>query len=279
LVILVSLELGTSFVQTFEQFVVVRALFGIAMGGMYGNVSAIGLEDAPVSARGILSGLLQEGFALGYMIAAVAKLFITTTPAGWRAMFWVSAGPPALLTIWRIYLPETNAFKELKRLRQVASDEATEAGLPKPKRHAMKEYLLRLIYLTLLMGGFNFMSHGSQDLYPAFLQRQLGFSDSKTTVTIVVMNIGAIIGGALIGHMSTFVGRRLSIIIASVLGAAVIPAWTLLRTDAIMAGAFFEQFFVQGAWGYTHCQMTLTPSLEWYQYTFWNFHQTTPGRS
>jgi SHS family lactate transporter-like MFS transporter len=249
LVILVVLELSSGFVNTLEQFVIIRAVFGVAMGGMYGNVSAIALEDAPIQARGILSGLLQEGYALGYMIAAVVDLLITPEYT-WRAMFWIAACPPLLLAISRVMLPETEAFMEIKRMRRAASDEAIQIGTPQQNKPGVKKSAQRLIYLILLMGGFNFMSHGSQDLYPTFLQTQLGFSEGKTTVVIVIMNLGAILGGALIGHMSTFLGRRLSIILACIFGAALIPAWAFLRGGGLMASAFFEQFCVQGAWGY-----------------------------
>jgi MFS transporter, SHS family, lactate transporter len=114
----------------------------------------------------------------------------------------------------------------------------------------LKHHAFRLVYLVFLMAGFNFMSHGSQDLYPTFLERQLGYSVGKTTVVTVVANLGAICGGAIVGHTSSFFGRRLSIIISAICGAALIPAWILVRNDGIMAAAFFEQFFVQGAWGY-----------------------------
>jgi SHS family lactate transporter-like MFS transporter len=131
LTILVALELGSGFVQNVEQFVIVRAVFGIAMGGMFGNVSAIALEDSPMRARGILSGLLQEGYALGYLLAAVVNDELTKRTS-WRAMFWVAAGPPALLAIWRVFLPETEAFKEIKRNRKAVSDEAILNGMPQP---------------------------------------------------------------------------------------------------------------------------------------------------
>jgi SHS family lactate transporter-like MFS transporter len=251
LVLLIILEMSTGFVQTFSQFLAVRALFGIAMGGMYGNASATALEDAPIAARGLLSGLLQEGYAFGYLLAAVFNLAITGhNPYGWRALYWFGAGPPVLLILWRLYLPETDAFKEMQKERREAGHENVAKGFIKQAGPTLRNHGFRLIYLVLLMAGFNFMSHGSQDLYPTFLQRQLGFSVGKTTVVTVVANIGAICGGAFIGHMSTFVGRRLSIICASLLGAAIVPAWILVRNNGIMAAVFFEQFFVQGAWGY-----------------------------
>jgi len=256
LVLLIVFELATGFVQTFNEFLAVRALFGIAMGGMYGNASATALEDAPIEARGLLSGMLQEGYALGNLLAAVFNLAITPNqPHGWRALFWFGAGPPVLLILWRLYLPETDAFKYIQEDRKAAGHEDVAKGFMKQAMPTLRTHGFRLIYLVLMMAGFNFMSHGSQDLYPTFLQRTLGFSTGKVTVTTVVSNLGAILGGAVIGHMSTFFGRRLSIIFASLMGAAIIPAWILVRNDGIMAAAFFEQFFVQGAWGYNSKKM------------------------
>jgi MFS transporter, SHS family, lactate transporter len=249
--------MSTGFVQTFQQFLAVRALFGIAMGGMYGNASATALEDAPIAARGLLSGLLQEGYAFGYLLAAVFNLAITdNSPHGWRALYWFGAGPPVLLILWRFYLPETEAFGIMQEERKAAGHENAAKGFLKQAKPTLKKHGFRLVYLVLLMAGFNFMSHGSQDLYPTFLQGQLGFSQGKVTVTTVVANLGAIVGGAFVGHISTFVGRRLSIIIAALVGAAIIPAWILVRNDGIMAAAFFEQFCVQGAWGYLSLSKT-----------------------
>jgi SHS family lactate transporter-like MFS transporter len=251
LVLLVVLEMSTGFVQTFHQFLAVRALFGIAMGGLYGNASATALEDAPIRARGILSGLFQMGYAFGNILAAVFNLAITpNTSHGWRALYWFGAGPPVLLILWRLYLPETDAFIYMQEERKAVGHENITKGFSKQAVPALKQYGLRLIYLVLLMAGFNFMSHGSQDLYPTFLQRQLGFSTGEVTVTTVVSSLGAIGAGTFVGHMSTFVGRRLSIILACIVGAALIPAWILVRNNGIIASAFFEQSCLQGAWGY-----------------------------
>jgi len=251
LVLLIIFEMSTGFVQTYSQFLAVRALFGISMGGMYGNASATALEDSPIAARGLLSGLLQEGYALGYLLAAVFNLAITgNNPHGWRALYWFGAGPPVLLIIWRFFLPETDAFKVIQQERKEAGRDNVAKGFLKQAKPTLKKHGFRLIYLVLLMAGFNFMSHGSQDLYPTFLERQLGFSTGKVTVTTVVANLGAICGGAIVGHCSTFVGRRLSMIIAAVVGGALIPPWILVRNNGIMAAAFFEQFCVQGAWGF-----------------------------
>ena len=251
LVLLIIFEMSTGFAQTYSQFLGIRALFGIAMGGMYGNASSTALEDAPIAARGLLSGLLQEGYAFGYLLAAVFNLAITeNNPYHWRALYWFGAGPPVLLILWRLTLPETDAFKVMQQERRDGGRQSATEGFLSQAGPTLKQHGFRLIYLVLLMAGFNFMSHGSQDLYPTFLGRQLGFSVGKATVTTVVANLGAILGGAIVGHMSTFLGRRLSIICAALIGAAIVPAWILVRNDGIMAAVFFEQFCVQGAWGY-----------------------------
>ena len=180
LVLLIIFEMCTGFVQTYSQFLAVRALFGISMGGMYGNASATALEDAPIACRGLLSGMLQEGYAFGYLLAAVFNLAITdNSPHGWRALYWFGAGPRVLLILWRLYLPETDAFLLMQKERREAGHENVAKGFIRQAKPTLKKHSFRLVYLVLLMAGFNFMSHGSQDLYPTFLQRQLGFSQGK----------------------------------------------------------------------------------------------------
>lgn len=155
-VLFIILELATGFVQTFKQFLAVRALFGIAMGGLYGNAAATALEDCPEAARGILSGLLQQGYAFGYLLATVfARALVDTTPHGWRPLFWFAACLPILIIIFRLCLPETKAYSERARVRREEGD-ISKAFLSEGKV-ALKKHWLLLIYLVLLMTGFNFM--------------------------------------------------------------------------------------------------------------------------
>lgn len=251
--LLVVLQIGTGFVKTYQQFLGVRALFGIAMGGIYGFSLATALDDAPVACRGILSGIFQEGYAFGYLLAVVFNRAITdNSPHGWRAFFWFAACPPVLFLIWRWCLPETDAFKRQQEAKLSAKAENADLKwyqLSPQSKKVFKTYWLIMIYLVLLMAGFNFMSHGSQDLYPTLLSVQLQYNVNRSTVTNVVANLGAICGGMIFGHSSTFIGRRLSIIIACVLGGACIYPWAFVHSSAINAGAFFMQFGVQGAWG------------------------------
>ncbi|KAG9040567.1 hypothetical protein FS842_002986, partial [Serendipita sp. 407] len=241
-------ELATGFCNTYEQFLGVRACFGIAMGGLYGNAAATALEDVPPEARGIISGMLQQGYAFGYLLAVVfARALVDTTSHGWRPFFWFGACPPVLLIIGRLLLPETQAYQRRMAMRQ--DGDGIEKTFFREGKVALRRYWLMLIYLVLLMSGFNFMSHGSQDLYPTMLRNQLEFSANKVTVTQVIANLGAITGGTVVGYCSEVFGRRLSILTMCVLGAALIYPYGFLKDERIAAAAFFEQFAVQGAWG------------------------------
>lgn len=149
-------------------------------------------------------------------------------------------------------LPETETYREHQRLRQEASQNKTDSVgkvFLSEGKVALKHHWLLLTYLVLLMAGFNFMSHGSQDLYPTMLENQLGFSKTKVTVTQVVANLGAMTGGTIVGFCSQSVGRRFSIICCCIVGGALLYPYTFVRDEAIMAAAFFQQFCVQGAWG------------------------------
>ncbi|KAH7072204.1 carboxylic acid transporter protein-like protein [Paraphoma chrysanthemicola] len=247
-VLFIILELATGFCSTYNQFLGVRALFGIAMGGLYGNAAATALEDCPAPARGIISGMLQQGYAFGYLLATVfARAFVDTVGHEWRPLFWFGAGPPVLIIIFRLCLPETNAYLERKRIREEEPNAAKvfiEEG-----KVALKRHWLLLIYMVLLMAGFNFMSHGSQDLYPTMLTNQYNFSPNAVTVTQVVANLGAMTGGTLVGYSSSIFGRRLSIIIMCILGGALLYPYTFVSNKGVIAAAFFQQFCVQGAWG------------------------------
>jgi SHS family lactate transporter-like MFS transporter len=146
-------------------------------------------------------------------------------------------------------LPETEAYKERQRMREAANADGKGKVFIKEGKVALKHHWLLLIYLVLLMAGFNFMSHGSQDLYPTMLENQLNFSKNKITVTQVVANLGAMTGGTVVGFTSQSVGRRISIIVCCVLGGALLYPYTFVRDSSVIAAAFFEQFAVQGAWG------------------------------
>lgn len=157
-----------------------------------------------------------------------------------------------LIIIFRFFLPENDAYVAQQRVRQEAAEQ--ELGSPAKTffaqgKVAVKRHWLVLVYQVLLMAGFNFMSHGSQDLYPTMLESQFAFSPDMVTVTQVVANLGAIVGGSVVGYLSQNFGRRLSIIVCCIIGGALLYPYTFVSTPKIMAAAFFEQFCVQGAWG------------------------------
>ncbi|RMZ81765.1 hypothetical protein DV738_g2066, partial [Chaetothyriales sp. CBS 135597] len=247
-ILFIVLELGTGFCQTYEQFLAVRALFGIAMGGLYGNAAATALEDCPDAARGLISGMLQQGYAFGYLLAtAFARALVDTTPHGWRPFFWFGACPPVLIIIFRLFLGETQTYQRRAALRKSRGNVA--GTFIAEGKVALRRHWLILIYLVLLMAGFNFMSHGSQDLYPTMLSNQFKFSHNTVTVTQVVANLGAITGGTTVGYCSQIFGRRFSIIVCCIVGGALLYPYTFVTNENVIAAAFFEQFCVQGAWG------------------------------
>ncbi|KAJ5965430.1 hypothetical protein N7481_012144 [Penicillium waksmanii] len=255
----IILELCSGFCNTLPQFLGVRALYGIAMGGLFGPAAATALEDLPYEARGLLSGLFEMGYATGYLLAAAFyRALVPTTSHGWRSLFWFGAGPPILIIIFRWYLPETNHFQVMKAEREARANAVAEDGDTKGKDfrvflrdagRALRDNWVLFVYLIVLMTGFNSCSHGSQDFYPTFLKDQVGMDATQTTVITVVGQIGALIGGCSIGYISTFFGRRLTMMVSCVVGGAVIPAYILPRDMSLVASAFFEQIFVGGVWG------------------------------
>lgn len=243
----IILQALTGSVTTYAQLLAVRALLGVSIGGIFGNASSTALEDCPPECRGIISGMFQLGYPFGYLLCIVFNQIITYNDShGWRALFWFGASPTVLLIIFRFFLPETDTFlaqKELKKLNP------TTLSLKKTVASAAKNYWTTFIYLVCFLAGMNFMSHGSQDLYPVFLKTQLGFSKDAATVTNCVANFGAITGSMVVGHISQFSGRRIAIIGSCILGGALTYPWVYAKGTAINAAVFFFQFAVQGAWG------------------------------
>lgn len=178
MVLFIILELATGFCNTYKQFLGVRSLYGIAMGGLYGNAAATALEDCPQEARGVISGMLQQGYAFGYLLATVFyKALVDTTPHGWRPLYWFGACPPILLIAFRLTQPETDSFIERKEIREETGN-LTGTFIAEGKV-ALRRHWKILLYMVLLMSGFNFMSHGSQDLYPTLLQNQYKYNSTQ----------------------------------------------------------------------------------------------------
>ncbi len=230
------LGFATAFAPNLTVFLIIRALFGVAMGGEWGIGASLTMEMIPPKARGFVSGLLQSGYPSGYLLASM--VFGLLYPhVGWRGMFMVGIVPALLILYIRSKVPESPAFH-----RQRAT---TPVTLGVRARH-----WLLAAYAILLMTAFNFFSHGTQDLYPTFLQKQHHFGHETVSAIAVVYNIGAILGGLTFGAFSQRIGRRRAMIIAALLAIPAVWLWAFSQTAVMLAvGAFAVQFFVQGAWG------------------------------
>ncbi|KAF8342277.1 major facilitator superfamily domain-containing protein [Cantharellus anzutake] len=269
LFLITVLQVGTSFCQTFKQFLACRSLFGIGMGGVWGMASATALESLPVELRGLGSGVLQQGYAVGYLIAAVVNLtLVAHNRHKWRTLFWFAACLSFVAGLVRLSLPESDLFlraqNEKRELKAKLEAEGKYDEVEGSKTRIflrrigqmLKEHWLLCIYGVLLMTGFNFLSHGSQDLYPTYLQASKGFDSYHATVATIIGNLGAITGGATAGFVSQYLGRRLTIILFILLVGCFIPLWILPYSfGGLSAGAFFVQFGVQGAWGVIPVQL------------------------
>src|SRR5689334_15905404 len=237
-------EVLSGLAPNYTAFLILRALFGIGMGGEWGVGASLAMEKAPKGSRGVLSGLLQEGYATGYLFAAVCYFFVFPR-WGWRPMFFIG-GLPALLAIFvRMRVEESEVWEKTRH--------KDWSSLGK----GIASHWKLFVYLTLLMAGMNFVSHGTQDMYPTFLQRDWGFSPQKRAALTAFSMIGAIIGGISFGYLSDRVGRRRSIVLALILAIVVIPLWAFSPALAgLVIGAFLMQFMVQGAWGVIPAHIT-----------------------
>src|ERR1700730_17727450 len=231
-------ELASAFAPSLKVFLITRALFGIAMGGEWGVGAALAFETLPAEGRGFFSGLLQEGYVVGYLLAAL--VFGTLFPIfGWRGMFVIGALPAFLVIYIRTKVEESPAWLQGQVSR-------TESHLGKD----ILRHLGSFLFLVVLMFAFNSFSHGTQDLYPTFLQKNLHFSPHIVGLIAIIYNIGALLGGILFGTWSERIGRRKAIVIAALLSIPVIPLWAYSHTVPTLAlGGFLMHFIGQGAWG------------------------------
>jgi SHS family lactate transporter-like MFS transporter len=230
-------EVATGFAHSFTTFLVLRALFGIGMGGEWGVGASLAMEKVPPRLRGFLSGLLQQGYALGYLLAAGCFYFVFPH-WGWRPMFFIG-GLPALLGLFVRF-----KVKESEVWRKTRHPNWSSLG-----REILSHWKL-FLYLTLLMMMMNFSSHGTQDMFPTFLQRHWGMKPTQRAVVTAISMVGAILGGTLIGFLSDRFGRRSTMITAFILAIACIPLWAYAPSVILLVvGAFLIQFMVQGAWG------------------------------
>ncbi len=232
-------ELASAFAPSLKFFLVMRVFFGIAMGGEWGVGAALAFETLPAEGRGFFSGLLQEGYVVGYLMAAL--VYGALFPyVGWRGMFVIGALPAFLVIYIRTKVDESPAWLQGKVTREgkshLGKDVLSHAGI--------------FVFLVVLMFAFNSFSHGTQDLYPTFLQKNLQFTPKTVSLIAIVYNIGALLGGIVFGTWSEKIGRRKAIVIAGLLAIPVIPLWAYSRTVPMLAvGGFLMQFMVQGAWG------------------------------
>jgi SHS family lactate transporter-like MFS transporter len=233
-------EILTGLAPSYTALLVVRALFGVVMGGNWGVGASLAMEGAPVAKRGMLSGLLQEGYAAGNVLAAISYFFLFGR-VGWRPLFFLGSLPAIALVLFiQFRVKESAVWQNKSKVKQ---------SWPEQQREILSHWKL-FLYLLLFMTMMLFASHGTQDMYPTFLQRQWHLSPSRRAAITAISGIGAIAGGIIFGHLSDRWGRRKAIITAFILGAIVIPVWAYAPNQLLLiVGAFLMQFMVQGAWG------------------------------
>lgn len=244
-----------AFAPNFTVLLVLRLLYGIGMGGEWGLGAALAMEKIPASRRGFFSGLLQEGYSFGYLMAALAYLLVhSALGLSWRWLFALSILPALISLIVRVRVRESevweNAQHAMRSTRTRLRDVVFNAAI-----------IRRFIYLVLLMTAFNWMSHGTQDVYPTFLKATdnggAALAASTATWIAVIYNVGAIIGGLIFGTLSSRYGRRYTIAFCAILGLPIIPLFAWSHGAAMLClGAFLMQVFVQGAWGVIPAHLT-----------------------
>lgn len=244
-----------AFAPNFTVLVILRLLYGIGMGGEWGLGAALSMEKVPAERRGVFSGLLQEGYAFGYLLASVASLVVMNwLGLSWRWLFGLSIIPALISLIIRYRVKESEVWEAAQdRMRLTKTRIRDVLGNPAIVR--------RFVYLVLLMTAFNWMSHGTQDVYPTFLtattDHGAGLSSLTARWIVVIYNIGAIIGGLAFGTLSQRFSRRYTIVFCAALGLPIVPLFAYSRTAAMLClGSFLMQVFVQGAWGVIPAHLT-----------------------
>ncbi len=242
--------MASALAPTFGWFLATRALFGVAMGGEWGVGAALALESLPAEGRGFFSGLLQEGYVVGSMLAALLYLLFpylhgTGTLSAWRVLFLIGAVPSLSLLLLLRKVEESPAWL----VRHTGIRVKVRRDVMSRVVEALK-YLPSLLALTVLMTAFMAFSHGTQDLYPTFLKHDHGIRGVALSTIAIVGNVGAVLGGIWFGTYSERVGRRRAIVTAALLSIPMIPLWAWSHTAVMLAvGGFLMQFMVQGAWG------------------------------
>src|SRR5438876_9247932 len=233
-------ELLTAFAPNFGAFLLLRALYGIGMRGEWGLGASLAMEALPTAARGLFSGILQQGYAFGYLLAALVY-WIVFPFFGWRGLFVAGVLPAFLVIFVRARVPESPVWL---RRRETTTD------FWRSVLTVLRQHWVLFLYVILLMTAFNAWSHGTQDMYQTFLGEQRHYGVTQKAATGIIYAVGAICGGTVIGHLSQKWGRRRSIILTAVFGIILIPLWVFPSGFALLViGGFAMQFMVQGAWG------------------------------
>lgn len=234
-----TLELLSAAAPSLGTFLALRVMYGVAMGGIWGVASSLAMETVPERSRGVVSGVFQAGYPLGYLLAAVA--YGTLLPSlGWRGLFAVGVAPLALIPFIWMRVAESPVWRASGGKRSERS----------PFLRVVKENCALCVFLVILMAAFNFFSHGTQDIYPTFLKLQHGFGPEKVSLIAVAYNVASILGGIVFGAISQHIGRRGAMIVAALLSLPVLPLWAFSSGAwGLGIGAFVMQFMVQGAWG------------------------------
>jgi SHS family lactate transporter-like MFS transporter len=233
------MELLTAFSPNYTWLLIFRALYGIGMGGEWGLGASLAMESLPTQARGLFSGILQQGYAFGYLLAAVV-FWVVFPFFGWRGLFVAGAVPAFLVLYIRTRVPESAVWLNRQRDRDFWSELLA----------VLKKHWALFLYVVLLMTAFNAMSHGTQDMYQTFLGEQRHYGVTQKAATGIIYAFGAICGGTLMGHVSQKLGRRRAIILTAACGILLIPLWVFSPGYVLLViGGFAMQFMVQGAWG------------------------------
>jgi MFS transporter, SHS family, lactate transporter len=241
-----------AFAPNFTVLLILRMLYGIGigigMGGEWGLGAALAMEKIPVRRRGFFSGLLQQGYSLGYLLAALASLLVITVfDLSWRWLFALSIIPALISLLIRARVRESEVWTDTRRRMRTTNSSFRDVLLN-------PAVMRRFAYLIVLMTAFNWLSHGTQDVYPTFLQAKhdggAGLTAATATGIAVLYNIGATFGGLVFGTLSERYGRRHTIVFCALLGLPIVPLFAWSQTAGLLAmGSFLMQVIVQGAWG------------------------------
>ena len=246
------MELLTAFSPNYTTLLIFRALYGIGMGGEWGLGASLAMETLPTAARGLFSGILQQGYAFGYLLAAIVY-WVVFPVFGWRGLFIAGALPAFLVLYIRARVPESPVWL---RQQHAMADFWSDVLI------VIKRHWALFLYVILLMTAFNATSHGTQDMYQTFLGEQRHYGVTQKAATGIIYAFGAICGGTVVGYLSQKWGRRRSIILTTAFGIVLIPLWIFSSGFALLIiGGFAMQFMVQGAWGIVPVHLNeLSPS-------------------